>query len=514
MDKVILPPPSSGKEVPDLSGIRSITLIGANGAGKTRFMEEMISLAGNRAYSLSALSATFPERMESTMPGSVDDLYRRVAGQHSYMRTDAVSELDKLMYMVYIDELEYLFSLKEGVFKEGKRIKLRQTKLDRICALWEKLFPGNRIVHTKGSVRFATTAGDDLITVNSLSQGEKTVLYYATAVLFAMDNATIFVDSPSLFIHPALTGTFWDSIESLRPDCKFVYNSVDIDFLSSRRETLCIWVKSYNSEEKRWDYDVLKNTPLAEDLLVELTGSRRPVIFVEGDSQHSIDIKLYSLVFKDWTIRPLGSCDKVIESTRTFNDLRQMHHLRSRGIVDRDRRSEQEVEYLRNKEIMVPEVAEIENIFLLEDVIRVMANRRGRDAEKIIRRVRKDVIHTFKQKADQQTLQHVRHKVKRDVECKIDGKFSCITALETHLKSLIHTLQPRKHYNRLREEFAVMVRNSDYPGILRVFNHKPMLPDSGIAQLLGYRSKDEYIRGVLDVLRNDDKDAETLRNVI
>ena len=59
-----------------------------------------------------------------------------------------------------------------------------------------------------------------------------------------------------------------------------------------------------------------------------------------------------------------------------------------------------------------------------------------------------------------------------------------------------------------------MVRDNDYNGVLRVFNHKPMLPDSGVAQLLGYRSKDEYIRGVLDVLASDDHDSEALRNVI
>lgn len=514
MDGITLPPPIAGKEVPDLSGARSVTLIGANGAGKSHFMEEMITLAGEKAFSLSALSASFPERHESTLPGSIDMQYRKAAGRNPYLRTDAVSELDKLLYMVFVDELEYLFSIKESAPEGGKRVKLRQTKLDRISRLWEKLFPGNRIVRTSGTLMFATNAGDDLITANSLSNGEKAVLYYITAVLFAIPDAVIFIDSPTLFIHPAITPSLWDSIEALRPDCKFIYNSVDIDFISSRRDTSCIWIKSYNSLEKQWEYEILKRTPLSEELLVELTGTRRPVLFVEGDSQHSIDIKLYSRVFPEWTVRPLGSCDKVIESTRTFNDLRQMHHLRSRGVVDRDRRSPEEVEYLRKKEILVPEVAEIENIFLLPEVIRIMAIRNGRDKEKIMRRVKKEVIHTFKQKAEQQALQHVRHKVKRDVECKIDGRFSCITALETHLKSLIFTLQPRKHYNRLREEFAVMVRDSDYIGILRVFNHKPMLPDSGVAQLLGYRSKDEYIRGVLQVLEEDGHDSEALRTVI
>lgn len=514
MGRLILPPSISNNSGIILSGIRRVTLIGANGAGKSHFMKEMASLAAPDAFILSALSASFPEREESMVPGSVDYLYREAVRRLSYMRTDAISELDKLLYLVFADELEYLFSLKATPGSDGKKVKLRQTKLDRISRLWERVFPGNRIVRERGCLLFATSAGDDLISADSLSQGEKTVLYYAAAVLFAPHAATIFIDSPSLFLHPAIVGPLWDAIEALRPDCAFVYGSVNMDFISTRQESTCIWIRNYNSEAKAWDYDILENGKLPEDILNELTGSRRPTIFIEGDSMHSIDVRLYSRVFPEWTVRPLGSCDKVIEATRTFNDLQQMHHLKSRGIVDRDRRVDQEVEYLRRKHILVPEVAEVENIFLLEEVIRVMARRRGREAEKILRRVRKEVVHCFKQQAEKQALQHVRHKVKRDVECKIDARFSCITALETHLKQLIYKLEPRKHYNALREQFAVMVRDNDYNGILRVFNHKPMLPDSGVSQLLGYKSKDEYIKGVLQVMDEGGKDAETLRNIV
>ena len=32
-----------------------------------------------------------------------------------------------------------------------------------------------------------------------------------------------------------------------------------------------------------------------------LVGVRKPVLFIEGDARHSIDAKLYPLVFKDYT---------------------------------------------------------------------------------------------------------------------------------------------------------------------------------------------------------------------
>lgn len=514
MNSIKLPPALHSVSRDKLEGSRQITIIGGNGAGKSRFMEEMMALCGDKSYYLSALSAFYAEREESTMPGSVDQLYRAAVRQQSYMRTDAVSELDKILYMLFADEMESLLEMKAGLAEKGAKYKPKPTKLDIIKRHWERIFPGNRISREKGMLRFATSSGSDLITPHSLSQGEKAVLYYLGAAVYAMKDAVIFIDSPTLFVHPTVLGSLWNSIEELRPDCTFVYISVDEDFISTRTHNTCIWVKSYDSERHAWDYDILGPDSKSEDLLVEFAGSRRPVLFIEGDARHSIDVRLYGLVFPDMTIRPVGSCNKVIETTRSFNDQREIHHLRSYGIVDRDRRTEQEVSYLRAKQIMVPDVAEIENIFLLPGVIKLIAKRRGRDGAKIMRRVERDVIRMFKRYSEEQALQHVRHKVKREVETKIDARFSCITALETHLRGLPGKLQPRRQYNALREEFAVMVRDNDYESILRVFNHKPMLPDSGVHQMLGYRTKEDYIGGVLDTLKSSGKDSEALRQII
>lgn len=508
-------PPALGGEPRRLPGsARQITIIGANGAGKSRFMDEMTALCGGRAYVLSALSAAFPEREPSEMEGSVDELYRQATERTRYMRPDALSQLDKLSYMLFADELEAMLDFKESLADENAPRRPSPTRLDRVKELWKEIFPGSSIRRDKGTLMFATTSGDDLVPISRLSQGEKTVLYYASAVLYAMRGAVVFIDSPSLFLHPSIIGNFWNAIERLRPDCTFVYNSVDVDFVQSRTANTCIWIKSYDSAEHAWDYQVMEETPLTEELFLELAGSRRPVLFIEGDSRHSIDAKLYSLVFSDWTVRPLGSCNKVIETTRTFNDLKYMHQLRSRGIVDRDRRTEQEVGYLRRKEILVPDVAEVENIFLLPGVITVMAKRRGKSPSKVLEKVKQEVFYMFSRQADAQALQHVRHRVKREVECKIDARFTCITALETHLKTLVFKLQPRSHYNELRKEFARMMEERDYEGILRVFNHKPMLPNCGIHQLLGFRTKEDYIAGVLAALSEKSDDARKLRNTI
>lgn len=476
-------------------------------------MDEMIALCGERAFCINALSAFFPQRDESTLPGSIDSRYRSTVRNQSYMRTDAVSELDKILYMLFADELENLFELKQHLQTHHKGLNPSGSRLDVIKHHWERLFPGNRITISRGQLMFGTTAGEDLITAGSLSQGEKAALYYLGAVTYAPEDAAIFVDSSTLFVHPELIGPLWNTLEQLRPDCKFIYNSVDEDFVSSRTRNTCIWIRRYDSGLKAWDYRIVDGASLSDEMMAEFASTRRAVLFIEGDTSHSIDRRLYSLVFPEMNVRPLGSCNKVIETTRSMNDQRTIHHLRSMGIIDRDRRTAKEVEYLRGKNIMVPDVAEIENLFMLPGVIKLMASVRGRDGGKILRRVEKEVLRMFRHEADSQALQHVRHKVKRDVECRIDARFTCITALETHLRSLERKLEPRKHYNRLREEFSAMIRDNDYEGILRVFNHKPMLPDSGIHQLLGYRSKEDYIAGVLDVLKSSRREGKQLREI-
>ena len=514
MTDITLPPLPDGRGTPALPASSQVSIIGANGAGKTRFMHDLVERCGDKAYCLSAIGAFYPERTPSKRPGSIDMLYASAVKAKPYLNNDALSELDKLAHLLIADEISELMHLK-AVERAGIRLSHRsRTKLDRVVDLWERIFPGNHILSEAGTLLFSNECDDDAITSSRLSQGEKAVLYYVAAVLYAMPEAVIFIDSPSHFMHPAMLRNLWNAIEELRPDCRFVYNTVDMDFVSSRTENACIWIKSFDAKNREWDYEVLDSGKLSEELFLDIIGTRKPVLFIEGDATHSIDGKLYPLVFTEYTVKPLGSCNKVIESTRSFNDLKYMHHLDSHGIVDRDRRTDAEVEYLRNKRIFVPEVAEVENIFLLEDVVKTMARRRGRDPQRVAAKVRKAVMDMFRRQFDQQALLHVRHKVKRDVECRVDARFTCITALETHLRSLVDKLQPREHYNRLRKEFREMIDTDDYPGVLRVFNHKPMLSDCNVAQLLGYKRKEDYIAGVIGTLKGSGKDASQMRDAI
>lgn len=508
MKSLRMPPMPGGGTRALPPGASRVTIIGASGAGKSRFISSLVELNCNRAYCLSAVSAPYADTARDSRPGSIADMFGRAVASQPYLRADAASELEMLCHMLVLDEFGSMIARKRG---GNNGPGAGPTRLDILTGVWERVYPGNAIVLEPSGLLFRTTAGSGTVPLSALSQGEKTVLYYVAGALYAPGGSVVFVDSPSLFLHPTVTENLWNEIEGLRPDCLFVYDSVDVGFAGSRTHNACIWIRGYDAARGCWDYEVIAPGHFREEMFADLVGSRKPMLFIEGDERHSIDARLYALVFADWSVRPVGSCNKVIETTRTFNDMKGLHRLESRGIVDRDRRTDAEVAYLRRKSVMVPEVAEVENIFLLEGVVRAMAAAKGRNPDNVFRKVRKRVLAEFARRADEQALQHVRHRVKREVECRIDAKFTCITAMELHLRGLEKMLQPRRQYNELRSSFRSMLERGDYASVIRVFNHKPMLADCCVAQLLGYGNRDEYVGAVIDALRRGGECGRRLR---
>ncbi|MDE7345209.1 MAG: DUF4435 domain-containing protein [Muribaculaceae bacterium] len=444
---------------------RIFTLLGGNGSGKSLFMNEIARLNAEDAYPVSAVTGGIPGRVTGT--------------------------LSQLMAALSLEE--------------------EKVRFNSLRSIWEETFPGNKIDIVDGKARIRNRSGKDSIGIRSLSRGEKAALYYVASALLAPPKALILVDSPTLFLHPTAVGILWDRIERSRNDCRFVYDTYDANFTAGQTRRTAIWIKDYNAANHTWRYQIIADGELPDEVFLQMMGSRRPILFTEGDTSHSIDMRLYSVVFPEFTVKPLGSCDKVIESTRTMQSLRTMHRIESYGLVDRDRRSEQEVEYLQAKHILVPEVAEIENIFLAPGVVETMAEIRNRNPKKVIKAVRQEVMRKFEQMLESQALQHTRHRMKRDVERKIDARFTCITALELHIKSLIKKLKPRETYDQLIAEFRRMVRGGDYEGVLRVFNHKPIFTGSCVAAALGFSSIDEYVTGVIATMKRGDMQAERLR---
>ncbi len=511
-------PPRKGAPAPevDISATRHIVVIGANGAGKTRFANRLAADLGGNAVRLSALKALYVKDNEDNSEGSIDSIYRQTIAEGSLLRSDLRGEFDRLIGILLNEEMLTLLADK---FDPPEK-KPKATRLERVMGHWKHLFPDNHVLVESGRMLFSRQdTPDDSYAATKLSDGEKAVMYYLGAISLIPSGSVIIVDSPARFLHPTTNSALWERIERWRPDCTFIYITHDLQFASSRSEGLMVWVKSCELQRGNWewDYDFITSPDvLDDDVYLAILGERKPVLFIEGDGKNSIDAKLYPLIFNDYSVKSLGGCDRVIESTRTFNSLKALHSLNAFGIVDRDRRDEGEVGYLRKKQILVPEVAEVENIFMLEEVIRTVARVNRRDPDEVFAKVKRTIMKLFEGELRQQALQHTRHRVKRGVEHRIDGRFANISQLENHISDLAREINPRGIYEELCREFRRYLRDGDYAAILKVYNRKTMISESHVARLCGLKKddKDSMIRAVLDILRRDLYGADELRKAV
>ncbi|MBR4846385.1 MAG: DUF4435 domain-containing protein, partial [Bacteroidaceae bacterium] len=510
-----MPDRMNGSASPVLDGVRQITLIGANGSGKTRFAHWLVDKYKDQAFRISALKALFPSTEKNELSGSIDLLYDDAVDTSPFYTKESPTEFQRLIFLLLHDEFLDLLKFKAKLRLGDGENDIPETKFDKVARMWHEVFPNNKVMRDGGRLLFSNDKSEDTFSELKLSDGEKAVLYYIGAVQYAQPNAIIFVDDPEIYIHHSIMKALWNVIEEMRPDCTFVYNTHDIDFVSSRTENVCIWVRNYDLVHNAWDYEIVEaGGTLSEQLYFDLLGSRNPILFVEGDASHSIDSKLYSLIFTEYTVKPLGSCDKVIEATRAFNDLQSFHHLDSHGIVDRDRRSDNEVQYLRDKKILVPNVAEIENILMLEGVVRAVARWCKKNDLQVATKVKAAVMKQFKSDLRKQALEHVRHRMKRMAAVCIDRRFKDIGSLEDHISDLLNELTPRAYYEELCRDFHRYVSSGDYNAVLKVFNEKTMLVNSNVAGLCGLASKDDYIRTVLHILKGESKEANDIREAI
>lgn len=527
---ISLPKKTGITELITLENTKSIVVIGANGAGKTRFGTRIELENPNKTHRISAQkSLTMPEQVSPTSKEKSETDFFYGDAKHGKTNktgyrwggkpnTFLLNDYQKLMVLLHTEEYEESIKFKEA-YNPGQSIEKPITKLDRIQNIWEYVLPHRKLVKKAGIIDVYPTGNiSKIYNASEMSDGERIVFYLIGEILSTPENSIIIIDEPEMHIHKSITKKLWDAIEQERPDCLIIYLTHDVDFASTRHLATKIWLKSYESNQT-WDYEILdENNPIPEQVLLEILGSRKPILFIEGDNS-SIDYYLYQHIFAEFTIEPLGNCNKVFETTKSFNDQNTFHHLTAKGIIDRDRRSTSDVEAIRKQNIFVPEVAEAENLLLLESVVKIVAKRMFKNPDEVFEQLKKNIIELFKAELKFQATQHTIFTVKKTIERDLNPKVNEFEQLDTAMITFLEKLDYSKIYTQLESQFLEFVENNDYLNILKVFNNKGIIHTSGLSQLCGLANKNkEYMNFVIELMKENSNDSKeiitSIRNVI
>lgn len=377
----------------------SLIIIGGNGAGKTRlgeWMEKQDELRVHRIGAQRSLSIkkyvpqrSHEESMQLLMRGHVgeqqgnNNRWGYEDGEWNYS-TSLLNDYEYVLSAIFAKHNIQV----NNFYKECKAAKeeginspsVPDTIITKIVNIWDRIFPQRSIkledgkvsaLYNPSSKNNASSESKEYVG-KKMSDGERVALYLIGQVLCIDDNMTIIIDEPELHLHRSIMNKLWSELERERPKCFFVYITHDTMFAATHKNADKIWVRSFDGSN-RWEIEPLTSSELPEELLLRILGNRRKVLFVEGN-ENSYDVQLYSKYYTEYHVIPCGSCEQVISNTKALRKINEFHQLDCYGIVDRDFRSEKEIESLKKDYIYTIDVAEIENLFITEEILEIVSD--------------------------------------------------------------------------------------------------------------------------------------------
>ncbi|BAR53165.1 hypothetical protein TFKS16_3009 [Tannerella forsythia KS16] len=513
--------PINGVEKEILSN-QSFVIIGANGSGKSRLGKhiEDNTPEGN-SYRISAQRAltipdfvplkSFEEASGLLLYGTTNQFYLNKKNKGNKWGFEGyqnilINDFDNLLSSVFAlknkENDKFVQACKEKERSGIQHPNAPITIIDRIIEIWTSIMPHREIVLEDAKVR-AKYNGVEYYG-KYLSDGERVALYLLAQSLCVPDGYVIIVDEPEIHLHKSVMIKLWDKIEEYCPNKTFVYITHDLDFASSRKLANKIWVKGFDGIN--WDIHLLPeigNVP--ESLMIEILGNRKNVLFVEGE-KGSYDFELYKYIYPDFYVVPCGSCSAVIQNTKAFRRMKDLHKLNICGIIDHDYRTDREVESYLDDGIYVLDIAEIENLFCIEGVVRIIAKHQAyHDVEDKIRVVKDSVFEAFQQEYENQLCsiceREIQHKLKNYKKTNLNTQQD----LEEQLVSLVRNINIDELYSNTKNRLDEIIGNKDYNSLLRIFNRKNI--HKRISKKLGLTDteEDNYAKLVLRLLSTDKK---------
>ena len=494
---------------------KTTIIIGANGSGKTRlavFLEEQLKekahrIAAHRALSLNPNVDKISEtkaRQYLTYGDSGDSVSisnRKYYRWKNNAPTSLLNDFDRLLQYLFAQQTTLAVENNQKLNRREK-ITNSKTKLDILQEVWERLLPLKKLHITADDIRVSSTSIESAdYSASEISDGERAVFYILGQVLSANEGSILIFDEPELHIHKSIISNLWDEIEKLRPDCSFLMITHDIEFAATRVAKKYV-IRNYYSAPA-WDISEIPDSELDEQTITLILGSRKPILFVEGEKT-SLDMATYRLCYPEWTVIPKGSCKDVIQavsSLRKLNEDMPILNIKCAGIVDRDTRDSAQIQELEEQDIKVLRYSEIENIFSLSSVAYEILKIEGfTDYE----------LNNKKEQFEAELLDHIKNELSGDklevfvakrIHRRIDAYLKKIDFADTKngneikdkLSSELSVLtesEINKWISEMRDEIQECIKNEDIDRLLCIYENKGLLAKT--ASILASTSKSNF----------------------
>lgn len=497
---------------------RNFVIVGANGSGKShlgamierRSPQTILRISAQRALSV-------PDRVNIN---DFESTWNEIQFGHSRDRNKGykwgfdtkentirlVDDYEKTISAVFAyqnNEEHVFYNNSRSIIGQSGVVKDVPDRItDRICAIWNEVLPQRQVEFETAKVN-AIYVGNKY-QAKYMSDGERVALYLISQCLLAPAGMTIVVDEPEIHLHRTIMTRLWDTIERYCEEKTFVYITHDLEFAASRKDATKIWCKAYHGENTL-DIEILPNDDeIPEALMLEVLGNRKPVLFIEGE-KNSYDFQLFKEIYSDKYVIPAHNCTKVIELTKAFNSerIRGIHHLDVKGLIDRDYLSQHEIQAYAKEGVYTLTVAEVENLYLLEPLLRIVAEHMALNPDEIVEKVK---TYVFKEFANEQSTQ-LKELCSRSISFKLQQfnkpKGDSLQDLKDAVTATAGSIDVDKIYAENKAMIEDIINTSDYNRLLFVYNRKSL--PRRVSSIFGL-ANNKYPELILNLLKTSKRD--------
>lgn len=506
-------PQSNSIETTFIESPHSFVIIGANGSGKSHLgawleknNDNVLRISAQRALSIPDTINIINEeaawkKIFYGNPTESDKGYKWQWGKYT---STLINDYESVLSSVFSKESNDLRCFKD-LCDQGNKPDGYETIVEKIKKIWTKVLPQRELIIEKFEAK--AKYKEELYKAGSMSDGERVCLYLISQCLITPENHIIVIDEPEIHLHTSIMKKLWDEIERYCPDKTFVYITHDLKFATSRNTATKIWTKSYDGHGK-WELCVIDNTDIPEELFLEILGTRTPILFVEGEN-NSYDIALYKEVFENYHVIACHNCQKVIELTKAFNNpaVKSMHTYDVKGLIDRDFLTDAEIEAYKHQNIFATEVSEVENLYLIEPLIRLVARQIGQNEDEIFSKVKASLLEDL----EKNKTRVVNAFCEKEIQYKLKNFSSDATMEEDFnhdIQMFLDSIDVHKMYNSILSKVTDILTNNDYESLIRIYNNKGLC--CRVGGMIGLKAN--YPNVILGLLKGE-KRAEIIEAI-
>lgn len=377
--------------------------------------------------------------------------------------------------------------------------------LTQVNNVLSNIIPGVQVQINSDCRCIDISKANNIYNVNAMSDGEKVTLYYILHVILASKDSYIIVDEPETFLNTSVANRLWNSLEEIRPDCKFIYLSHNINFIMSRKLAKLIWCVEYTYPNKWVLEDVeFQDSLLPKELMISLLGTQKTILFCEGIVDEVSDYSFYSSLFSDKVfVYPVGGHREVIQYVRKFNSSLLNGYYNAVGIIDHDFLSEETIDdYLKDKIFTLP-FNEIEMALLcdelLENVVSLYADESTTKAK--IARFKEEAFELLKSNKGKIVSENVKYYIEEQITTyKITNAQNFETIIDG-VNGWFNELKEKDLFKLYDDKISSIIEHKDYNEFLKISSLKSAL-SRGLANK--FLDSDYLLKAIQRVSKNAD----------